>query len=255
MNLDNLKNKVNNDFIKGGIAGITGLTLSHPIDTIKNNIQAGTPIKLNFRSLYSGFGAPLGGIAFEKASVFTIQKKMHSILKNDHDPIFVNAVSGGTAGVVVSGIVAPYEHIKIRLQTQQKLTKQILHPKQLFKEMLLTSTREGPGYAIYFTTFDLIKKKFYNNEYNLMGSFIGGGISGATSWLFIAAQDTVKTRYQSGVNGNKSIWWIIKDIHGQHGRTGIRGLMNFYKAFPQILARAIPLHAGSFAMYQFLQQY
>ena len=61
-------------FAYGAASGMVGLTISHPFDTIKSNIQAQTKISFkqlaNVKYLYKGFGPPLVGMAFEKSMVF-----------------------------------------------------------------------------------------------------------------------------------------------------------------------------------------
>ena len=61
-------------FLYGAFSGMVGLTLSHPFDTIKSNIQTGhkVPFKnlINPRFLYKGFVPPLFGMGLEKAVVF-----------------------------------------------------------------------------------------------------------------------------------------------------------------------------------------
>ena len=45
----------------GYIAGISGIVVSHPFDTIKTNIQKKQMIHYNIKNLYKGVAAPLFG--------------------------------------------------------------------------------------------------------------------------------------------------------------------------------------------------
>ena len=62
-----------NQYLYGGISGMCGILISHPLDTIKTHIQTGnalTSFKPTIRNLYRGIGVPLIGVGFEKAIVF-----------------------------------------------------------------------------------------------------------------------------------------------------------------------------------------
>ena len=57
-------------YLKGTISGIVASFVSHPIDTIKTNVQAGLKVDYNIRSLYRGFIPVLGGVGAEKTGTF-----------------------------------------------------------------------------------------------------------------------------------------------------------------------------------------
>jgi len=240
-------------YVKGAISGMVGLILSHPFDTIKTNIQAKKEIKYNPRFLYRGITSPLLGICIENAIVFGTYNNMYAFLKNKYNcnSVMNDIISGGFAGCCASLVVSPYEKIKIIMQTSNKLSANAFHPKNLFrlKELSATLTRETPGFAIYFLTYNQIEKTFYNGHYTLNGSFFAGGLSGSIAWCFIYPQDMIKTRMQSGVSGNKSFFQIAKDIKSEGG------LLRFYKGFHFSLMRAFPLHAGTFATMEYLKRF
>lgn len=58
------------NYLNGCISGVNAILISHPIDTIKTNIQEKKPIDFKFSSLYRGLMAPLIGVGLEKAIVF-----------------------------------------------------------------------------------------------------------------------------------------------------------------------------------------
>lgn len=230
-----------NYYLKGCISGMTGIILSHPVDSIKTTIQTNNKIVYNFKNLYKGITAPLIGVGIEKAIVFGT----YNYCKNNNLNI---PISGAISGLTASIIVSPYERIKIMKQTNQPiLFKQIISPSFMFKGLSATFTREVPGFAIYFSTYEYLKNKYYtqkNKDISIISSFIFGGISGTMAWIFIYPQDRIKTILQSTNNNNISN--IIKKIY----KTG--GLKQFYNGFSFAVARAILLHSGTFCMMELL---
>ena len=62
-----------NQYLFGGISGMCGILISHPLDTIKTHIQTGNALsnfKPSLQNLYKGITIPLIGIGVEKAIVF-----------------------------------------------------------------------------------------------------------------------------------------------------------------------------------------
>lgn len=239
-------------FTNGALAGMVGITLSHPFDTIKTCIQDNKPVKLGIRSLYNGFLPPLFGVGFEKAIVFGVYTNTFSYLQTyNFNDISKNTLAGGLSGLSASLIVTPVERIKILLQTNNKININQLNFRYLFRGLNATFTRETPGFAIYFNVYEGLKKQFYtiNNEtIPLASSFLFGGTSGLSAWLFIYPQDCIKTRMQSNSSCTKSFTQITKDIYKEGG------LKVFYKGFHFALMRAIPLHAGTFMTMELLRR-
>ena len=240
------------DFLRGALGGATGLLLSHPIDTIKSNIQYGKPIKWDLKSLYRGVVPPLFGVGLEKAIVFgtyeNTQRLLNAKYDSDHkNKKIIRGISGATAGLMASFIVTPVERLKILRQTNEKFVLRDLNPRFLYRGLSSTFTREMPGFAIYFSVYEEMKEYFGQNmRLNTFHHFVFGGISGSISWLFIYPQDLVKTRVQAS---KKDITprQVIKSVFKEHG---IRG---FFRGFHLALMRAVPLHAGTFAMVEYLK--
>jgi solute carrier family 25 carnitine/acylcarnitine transporter 20/29 len=244
----NLETKlINNNYLKGAISGMTGILLSQPIDAIKTHYQVNKNVKFNytFKNLYRGISSPLIGVGLEKAMVFGT----YNYLKNNLN--YNVPISGAISGFVASAVVTPYERIKILTQTNQKITKDTLHPSYLFRGLSATFTREIPGFAIYFSTYEYLKNKFYtekNKQIPIYSSFIFGGMSGTMAWIFIYPQDRIKTIIQSNNTNDKiNIKSIIKKTY-ENG-----GLKHFYSGFSFAIFRAILLHSGTFCMMELLE--
>jgi solute carrier family 25 carnitine/acylcarnitine transporter 20/29 len=241
-------------FAIGAASGMTGVLLSHPIDTIKTNIQKNGVInrsQLNTVSkLYRGIWSPLLGVGFEKAIVFGMYDKVQGLFINPNRSIpLVNVISGAVAGLSASFLVTPYERIKILLQNGSSVQRETFRIRSLFRGLSMTFTREVPGFAIYFSVYEWMKYNLHiktRKPFHHYHSFLYGGLSGAAAWIFIYPQDRIKTLIQSTtetqLTGNRlSYYWRFIQNNG-----------GFYKGFSWALYRAVLLHSGTFAMMEFL---
>lgn len=241
------------NYLFGCISGMFGVTISHPFDTIKTCIQTNNKIQINPRFLYRGLQYPLIGVGLEKAIVFgtfTNVAKNSSLINGD---TYKYIFSGACAGLAASLIVTPIERLKILWQIKGKEKnynmKEILNPKSLFKGLSATFTRETPGFAIYFSVYEYIKKKWYNNNISHIGSFMAGGLSGFIAWIFIYPQDCIKTMIQSKEQEKLTFRKGFSIILNEGG------IFQFYKGFHFAIMRAVPLHAGTFFCFEFLRNY
>ena len=110
-----------------------------------------------------------------------------------------------------------------------------------------------PGFAIYFTTYEYLKKKNFtehNKKIDYTSSFVYGGIAGITAWIFIYPQDRIKTILQSHSGTEKNMNLNIKSIINSIYANG--GLKQFYSGFTWAVARASLLHSGTFCMMEYL---
>jgi solute carrier family 25 carnitine/acylcarnitine transporter 20/29 len=228
-----------NDFISGSLGGLTGVLISHPIDTIKTRIQIGTVnnIKsaIKMRNFYSGIKPPLLGIPLEKSIVFGF----YNLGKNYGLNNFWSGIIGGFMSTL---IVTPIEYLKINLQNKNTIDYKNLKIKNIYKGFIPTVCRETPGFGIYFTTYNYLNNN-YNSQKSYLRNFCYGGLSGLFAWIFIYPSDLVKTRLQDK-NNTSTIKEIINDVYKKDGLKG------FYKGFHFAAARAIPLHAGVFLGYE-----
>jgi solute carrier family 25 carnitine/acylcarnitine transporter 20/29 len=248
-----------NQYVIGGISGMCGILISHPLDTIKTHIQTNNKLnsfKPSFTNFYKGISAPLLGVGLEKAIVFGTYNYMLSNTNNI-------PLSGAISGIVASFIVTPYERLKILKQNSQSFTiKDVINHRFLFKGLGATFTREMPGFAIYFSVYEHLKKQNFtkqNKEITGLASFLFGGLSGITAWLFIYPQDRIKTIIQSSnssnsvtnpINSLTNPYKILNNIYKEKGF--INGLKYFYTGFNWALGRAMLLHSGTFFMVETL---
>jgi solute carrier family 25 carnitine/acylcarnitine transporter 20/29 len=250
-------------FISGSIGGASGILISYPLDTIKTYHQVKNTtsifqatkqiVKQNGihfinRGLYRGLTTPLIGMGFEKAIVFGVQTNIEKLklFSNQYMNTFISGVISGLAcGIVVT----PIEKIKILMQnghTYDSSIKSIFNNTyknsfiNLYRGYSATMIREGLGFGIYFTIYNLIKNNhslFFTQEYNPLHATIYGAISGTSAWAIMFPSDQIKTIQQYE---NKTFSNAIRKIYFNYGISG------FYRGYFTALSRAAILHAGVF---------
>jgi len=247
-NLNSNSNKENiiRNFRYGYLAGMSGIVASHPFDTIKTNIQKKQIVNYNIKNLYKGVAAPLFGVGLEKAIVFGTYETSKKYTNSDF-------ISGGLAGLTASFVVTPFERIKILLQTNQTVEKQMLNRRFLFQGLSATFYRETPGFAIYFSTYNYLKNEIRlqrkEEEIRPLDSFLIGAFSGCASWVFIYPQDRIKTHLQACKERQLGFNQGFKEVLNDGGYRG------FYRGFHYALMRAIPLHATAFMTFELCKKY
>jgi len=241
----------------GACSGMFGVLLSHPFDTIKTikqnvrkdqNIQK---IQYTPKFLYRGLLPPLIGVGIEKSIVFGVYHNFSLFLKKYIQPQYIPTISGFVAGVIISPIIGPIEHIKILLQSRNDNVnnKISIFSKHLFRGTGATLTREPLGFAIYFTVYENIKSIIEKKRnFGAIETFFTGGFTGGFSWILIYPQDRIKTNIQNDYTNKSTYIGVAKQIYTHEGFKG------FYKGFQYALLRAIFLHAGAFSMMELLQR-
>lgn len=218
------------DLIAGITAGISGVVVSHPLDTIKVRIQSSsTPVTMRYclrqmyqlegvRGFWRGMAAPvvaripLSGVLFS-AQGFS-QRMMEPY---DNMSIYLkDYLSGFFAGFCFTNTAFIFDLLKVRAQQRkQKKMSYAVEIKRIYSEEGLKGFtrgyqgmifRDGPGFAIYFCLFSALKR-FWGvsdtdraNNYNGKSSaqvgalkFLAGGLSGCVTWTAAYPADVFKT--------------------------------------------------------------
>ena len=235
-----MNNSYINEFFYGCFGGVLGTIISHPIDTIRINLQSSKIPQYTFKNLYRGILPPLFGIGLEKAVVFGTYNMIKNKLEDEkYGTLAIDGISGLGAGLSSTIVVTPVEYFKILYQNNTKITK--LSLRNLYRGWTATLFREVPGYSIYFMTYNKITNLYGLNPYSI---FLGGGLSGLNAWVCIYPADYIKTRMQYyQTSFRQTTINIIKN-------EGIKGM---YKGCGLALLRAFILHCGVFTGYEFIK--
>lgn len=173
---------------------------------------------------------------------------------------------GALAGLAGSFLIAPAEHIRIRLQVQSanqfKLytgSMDAFHKisrkygiKGLNKGLFSTMLREIGFCAGFFTFYEFSKRQIKEtpqDEISPLQVFLAGGVTGIFTWGLIFPLDTLKSVAQTEpLSAEKRQYSGYFDMARSFiKRNGFRGL---YRGLNVCLLRAFPVNAVTFSCYE-----
>ncbi|EEB05607.2 carrier with solute carrier repeats [Schizosaccharomyces japonicus yFS275] len=276
------------DFVAGAAGGVAQVLAGQPFDCVKVRLQsqaAGAPEYTNavdcvqkiiknegLQAFYKGTVMPLLGIGLCISTQFTAFEsgKRFFYARNGTDELTFGQyyMAGAFSGAVNSVLVSPIEHIRIRLQVQtgpnplykgpvdcmRKIASQ--HGfKGIMKGLFPTVLRETHGVGMYFLAYELllaqaIKARGYTSRSEVPGwrLCLYGAAAGYAMWISAYMFDVVKSNIQTDAFGSgakySTSWKCAQSIFRTAGFSG------FWRGFVPVLARAAPVNAITFYVYE-----
>ncbi|ABN67076.1 Mitochondrial carnitine carrier [Scheffersomyces stipitis CBS 6054] len=264
MLVDNVKS-----FAAGGFGGICAVLTGHPFDLVKVRLQTGmyssaiqcvkqTVVKDGLFGLYRGVLPPLLGVTPMFAVSFwgyDVGKKIvtsYSGVSADKFSVAQISTAGFISAIPTTLVAAPFERIKVMMQIQEGKTgvsmgsvvKEMYRTggiRSIFKGSAATLARDGPGSALYFATYEILKEKLSTpgKDLSLGAISTAGGFAGVSMWLGVFPIDTIKSTQQSS-NVSVSILQTTKNIYAKGG------IKAFFPGVGPALARSFPANAATF---------
>ncbi|KAJ5665364.1 uncharacterized protein N7477_007812 [Penicillium maclennaniae] len=279
-------------FALGSIAGAFGAFMVYPIDLVKTRMQnqrSSRPGEMlynnsldcakkviryeGFTGLYSGVIPQLIGVAPEKAIKLTVNDLVRGTFTDKDTGKIKYAheiLAGGTAGACQVVFTNPLEIVKIRLQVQGEIAKNVegaprrsalwivknLGLMGLYKGASACLLRDVPFSAIYFPTYAHLKSDIFGetatNKLGVVQLLTAGAIAGMPAAYLTTPCDVIKTRLQ------------VEARKGDTKYTGLRhcaatvwkeeGLKAFFKGGPARILRSSPQFGFTLAAYEVLQK-
>jgi hypothetical protein len=107
-----------------------------------------------------------------------------------------------------------------------------------------TVAREVPQCAVYFLTYDAIRRacdRVAGPEYQTAGIVLAGGSAGVAQWVATYPLDVVKSKIQAFPPGTYRSMWDCARRSAE-----AEGPLVFFRGIEMALLRAFPLHASIF---------
>ncbi|CAH8500806.1 unnamed protein product [Heterobilharzia americana] len=268
--MDILTRESLNEFLSGAVGGLAGLTVGHPMDTIKVLMQNSTNnptfrevtcliSQTGLNRFFTGLAIPFYSYGFINAVIFTVYKKSLSIFDSTGQSPLASAMAGAISGTVQLIPAVPVEVIKIQQQchlgcqqlTSRECIRTILRVQGFsgfYSGTMIQAFRDIPGFATYFyTAAESIKMGKYIGLSTFWSAFIGGAIGGTLSWCVSLPFDVIKTRQQvvNGISTSSVITQLLKENNYQV----------FFRGFHVVIIRALLVNACTFAVYETVCEY
>lgn len=262
--VDNVKS-----FAAGGFGGICAVLTGHPFDLVKVRLQTGlynssvqcvkqTIAKDGLTGLYRGVLPPLLGVTPMFAVSFwgyDVGKRLVSTYTGksiDQFEIKEISTAGFISAIPTTLVAAPFERVKVMMQIQEGNKSKSMAGvvaemyktgglRSIFKGSVATLARDGPGSALYFATYEYLKKELSSpgEDLSLFAIMTAGGFAGVSMWLGVFPIDTIKSTQQSS-NVPISILQTTKNIYAKGG------IKAFFPGVGPALARSFPANAATF---------
>lgn len=261
---DNVKS-----FAAGGFGGICAVLTGHPFDLVKVRLQTGlynssvqcvkqTIAKDGLTGLYRGVLPPLLGVTPMFAVSFwgyDVGKRLVSTYTGksiDQFEIKEISTAGFISAIPTTLVAAPFERVKVMMQIQEGNKSKSMAGvvaemyktgglRSIFKGSVATLARDGPGSALYFATYEYLKKELSSpgEDLSLFAIMTAGGFAGVSMWLGVFPIDTIKSTQQSS-NVPISILQTTKNIYAKGG------IKAFFPGVGPALARSFSANAATF---------
>lgn len=278
------------DFIAGSVGGALGVAVGYPLDTVKVRIQTqrkytsvwqcirNTCKTEGVNGFYKGLSMPVTTVSISSSVVFGTYRNCLQCLRQlrsgslDAPPskpdIFLSGLAGGVAQV---SVMAPADIVKVRLQCQTAPYQgSASHSKPkyrgplhcllsiareegvlgLYKGANAIALRDGPSFATYFLTYNIICEWLTPAGQKQPGwtvVLLAGGLSGMCGWTIGTPMDVIKSRLQVDGMGKRRYKGFVHCITESLRREG-PGV--FFKGLGLNCMRAFPVNMSVFAAYE-----
>ncbi|GMM29273.1 carnitine:acyl carnitine antiporter [Martiniozyma asiatica (nom. inval.)] len=254
-------------FAAGGFGGICAVLTGHPFDLTKVLLQTNqypttsaairsTLAKSGPLGFYKGVTSPLLGVTPMFAVSFwgyDVGKRLVLMFRGKSPDLEMTikeiSIAGALSAIPTTLIAAPFERVKVVMQTDKggssfghtvgRLYKEG-GLRSIFKGSAATLARDAPGSAAYFATYEFVKDWLSNGTEMSLGAIMtAGGLAGVAMWTAIFPVDTIKSIQQSSAE-KISMGAVARQVMKQKG---IRG---FFPGIGPALARSFPANAATF---------
>lgn len=277
-----IRNNPNLNTISGAVGGLASLSIGHPLDTVKVSIQTmkvDSKGNMPYKGMYDclrkivkndgifGLYRGLGSMVVMTVPRFALTFHGNALGKQLYSKWFPRdkRATGVPVGQVLFGgtfsqilvspfIVAPFERVKVLMQTQKPrefknqldcfkflLNKQGI--TSVFRGIPITYTRDMPTFGFYFLCYELVKCQLDEEGNNPIVTLLAGGCAGVGGWAVAIPMDTIKNRHQASIEKHHT-FVTIKQLIREEGFYGL------FRGGGTVIIRAFPTNAAAFLGYE-----
>lgn len=250
-------------FIAGGVAGVSEIIIMYPLDVVKTRAQLNVGQNLNmFKTLsdtikadglkiYRGIASPILVEAPKRAVKFAANEKYRELFKDKNGRVGqAGSIGAGVmAGITEAFLVVPFELVKIRLQAKENAglyknttdcVQKILQtegPLAFFKGLEATLWRHALWNGGFFGVIHKVREMLPQSDTpsgEMARNFIAGSLAGTFGTILNTPADVVKTRIQNVVPGTTSRYtWAVPSMAIIAKEEGVAALWKGF--FPKVM--------------------
>jgi len=265
------------DIISGSIGGMASVVVGQPFDVVKVRQQMGIGGKTlksvvsktwrieGLRGFFKGMSPPLVAETLYNCIYFGAYGFAQRQLQPDPTQrmtIPQCALAGSFAGMVCSTAISPVDLIKVRLQINQEVGTARKTSMGIMKDVWKTEGlkgfyrgyssvfgRESSAMGVYFGSYEYLKSRARRADGTIpIGlMLLSGGTAGILTWVCNYPIDVIKTQLQSSTE-HSTIVGAARHIWKHEGLPG------FYRGIVPCVARAFPVNATVFGVYEFVAE-
>ena len=256
-------------FVAGVLSGVTKLVIGHPFDTLKVRLQVSgerfnnsvltclrrTVAQEGLRGLYKGGTPPLFGWAVMDSVMLGSLSNYRRLLAGDDGKLTLpqHAIAGLGAGLTVSLVATPIEHVKARLQIQYDAASRVysgpidcitrlVKQRKLFKGLTATMAQRS-WFSLYWATYASVQSALVDSSLSPGAkSFWAGGLAATLYWCFAFPADVVKQRVMTDhlIRPRYSSWAdCLRQVYNE------AGMRSLYRGFLPCILRSFPTNASA----------
>ena len=273
------------EFLAGWVGGIGQVLTAQPFDIIKIRLQTQSTTNPIYTStadcfkkilknegpltFYKGTASPLIGVGSICATQFMAYQECKKKLSDFGIKAGTNLsffISGTFAGCASSFIVAPVEHLRIRMQIQgtkkvKLYTGSIDAGIKIFKQYgisgvakgwVATVARDGTFFGFYFMFYEIIARLIQgskDDKISPLAGFVAGGATGIITWVSTFPTDSLKSIAQAD-SLDKSKRQYTGYINMVSTVLREQGIKKLYNGLFVCALRGFPANAVTFLFYE-----
>jgi len=236
-------------YVAGYIGGASGVFLTHPLDTIKTNMQtSGTNIfnaalnvykRNGLRSFYAGVVPPV----FFRGFAFAMNASSYSLCRSYN---FSTVASGFIAGALMSPFESPVMLVKTRAQVTKGCTQESIPyylrqmysifqnegARGLFSALNIRMSLNSISFAVFYAVYDPLREQ--------IGPLAAGAVAIIPSWTSVYPFEVLQSVQMS--IPKKTRWskkfftstYVFKKVFGR------KGFFSLWQGYSICIIRAVP---------------
>ena len=225
----------------------------------------GVFVREGFSGLYRGVTAPLLAVTPAFAiSFWSYEMGCRALREYNHtssdQPLTIGQVSlaGAWSGIPLAMVFGPSERVKCLMQVNKgpkyntfARSLQTVYQegglRSVFRGTWSTVLRDVPGNAMYFATYEYVKRltctlegrSYEQQGASFFGTLLAGGSAGVGNWIVAIPFDTIKSRWQTASEGTyKNLLDVVRVTVQKEGPAAL------FRGIGPALLRAFPANAA-----------